>query len=175
MKHKRMIEILLMGMAVDFVSAFARATLAAGVSVGGDPGGVLITVKDSDKEEVVEVARRLVAAGWSIHATQGTGAALEAHGLSWDLVHRVGKGQPDCASLLESGAIKLVVNTPSNARDVADSAVIRKTALYERIAYCTTVAGALATAAAVLEGAKALTPVVPLQEWYAAGRCESEA
>ena len=84
------------------------------------------------------------------------------------LVYRVGQGEPDCSGLIESGAIQLVVNTPSSARDIQDSAIIRKTALHERVAYCTTVAGALATAAAVLEGAKALTPVVPLQEWYQA-------
>ncbi|MDE0883272.1 MAG: carbamoyl-phosphate synthase large subunit, partial [Myxococcota bacterium] len=159
-----------MGMAKDFVSAFARATLAAGVSIGGDPGGVLMTVKDSDKEAVVQVAQSLKAAGWTLYATAGTGVALSAAGLSWNLVYRVGTQLPDCAEVIAKGAIKLVVNTPSTAADVADSSVIRKTALYERVAYCTTVAGALATAAAVLEGAKALTPVVPLQEWYAAGR-----
>jgi carbamoyl-phosphate synthase large subunit len=161
-----------MGMAKDFVSAFARATLAAGVSVGGDPGGVLMTVKDSDKEAVIQVAQSLMAAGWTLYATAGTGAALSAAGLSWSLVHRVGTQHPDCAEVIANGAIKLVVNTPSTAADVTDSSVIRKTALYERVAYCTTVAGALATAAAVLEGAKALTPVVPLQEWYASGRNE---
>jgi carbamoyl-phosphate synthase large subunit len=144
--------------------------LAAGVSIGDEPGGVLMTVKDSDKGGVVQVAQSLNAAGWTLYATAGTGAALSAAGLSWSLVHRVGTQLPDCAEVISKGAIKLVVNTPSTAADVADSSVIRKTALYERVAYCTTVAGALATAAAVLEGAKALTPVVPLQEWYAAGR-----
>ena len=103
-----------------------------------------------------------------MHATIGTGQALDAEGLPWTRVYRVGQGSPDCAGLIESGAIKLVVNTPSTASDVRDSSIIRQTALYQRVAYCTTVAGALATAAAVLEGAKALTPVVPLQEWYQA-------
>ena len=159
-----------MGMATDYVSAFARATLAAGVSVVNKPGGVLVTVKDTDKEAVVEVARRLVDADWAVYATRGTQSVLADAGVSSVLVHRVGQGLPDCSSLIESGAIQLVVNTPSSARDVQDSAIIRKTALHERVAYCTTVAGALATAAAVLEGAKALTPVVPLQEWYRARR-----
>ena len=162
-----------MGMATDFVSAFARATLAAGVGVGSEPGGVLLTVKGSDKEAVVEVARLLGDAGWTLYATAGTRDALAAAGLESILTHRVGQGSPDCSSLIESGVLKLVVNTPSSARDVADSAIIRKTALHERVAYCTTVAGALATAAAVVEGAKALTPVVPLQEWYEAGRSPS--
>jgi carbamoyl-phosphate synthase large subunit len=161
-----------MGMATDFVGAFARATLAAGVSVANEPGGALVTVKDSDKDSVVEVARRLVAAGWTLYSTSGTLAVLAAAGLPSRVAHRVDQGTPDCAGLIESGAIQLVINTPSTARDIADSAVIRKTALHERVAYCTTVAGALATASAALEGAKALTPVVPLQEWYRAGRSE---
>ena len=73
---------------------------------------------------MVEVARLLGDAGWTLYATAGARGALAAAGLESILTHRVGQGSPDCSSLIESGVLKLVVNTPSSARDVADSAII---------------------------------------------------
>jgi carbamoyl-phosphate synthase large subunit len=158
-----------MGVGPDFTSAFARASRAAGVKLAGK-NGALLTVKESDKDEAVRAAKILHSAGWKLFATRGTCAVVKAAGLPCDRVFRVGSGSPDCVEIIEAGEISLVVNTPEHGPDVADSAVIRRAALHARMAYCTTTAGALATARAIEMGDQAYVPVTPMQEHYRSGR-----
>jgi len=158
-----------MGVGTDFISAFARASRAAGVKLGGKEGA-LLTVKEGDKEDAVAAAKILHDAGWKLFATRGTCAAINAAGVACERVFRVGSGSPDCVELIESGEVSLVVNTPEYGPDIADSAVIRRAALYARMAYCTTTAGALATARAIGMGEQAYVPVTPMQEHYRSGR-----
>jgi carbamoyl-phosphate synthase large subunit len=158
-----------MGVGRDFTSAFARASRAAGVRFGG-VRGALLTVKNGDKTEAVAVAAELHAAGWSLFATRGTCAEIRAGGLPCEPVFRVGSGSPDCVDLIDTRRVSLVVNTPEHGPDIADSAVIRRAALSARMAYCTTTAGALATARAIALGEQAYVPVTPMQEHYRSGR-----
>ncbi|MBF94003.1 MAG: carbamoyl phosphate synthase large subunit [Myxococcales bacterium] len=156
-----------MGVATTFDSAFARATRGAGVRFRGE-NGVLLTVRQEDKGEAARVAELLHTAGWEIYATEGTRDVLAQAGIEAVLVHRVGQGALDCIDLIHHNRVSLVVNTPGSVSDAKDSAVIRKEALRAGVAYCTTIAGAIATAGGIAGGEDAFLPVRSMQAYYSA-------
>ncbi|MBM66144.1 MAG: carbamoyl-phosphate synthase large subunit, partial [Myxococcales bacterium] len=156
-----------MGVAETFDSAFARATLGAGVRFRGEPA-VLLTVRNEDKAQAIEVGRLLHLAGWQVYATTGTTEVLASAGLNATVVDRVGQGDLDCCHLIHEGRVSLVVNTPGSVSDAQDSAIIRKEALRAGVAYCTTIAGAMATARGLAEGEAAFLPVRSMQAHYTA-------
>ena len=89
--------------------------------------------------------------GFTIVATQGTATFLEAHGIACELVKKVYEGRPNVVDLMKDGGIQLVMNTTEGAAAVADSREIRSVALYDKIPYYTTAAGAHAAALAMKE------------------------
>jgi carbamoyl-phosphate synthase large subunit len=137
-----------MGIDLDFASAFAKSQVAAGVKLPGK-GTAFISVREADKPATVEIARRLAALGFGLIATHGTAATLRAAGLTVRGINKVLEGRPHCVDALDSREIDFVINTTEGAQAIVDSQSIRRAALMNGIAYFTTIRGASAAIDAI--------------------------
>jgi carbamoyl-phosphate synthase large subunit len=130
-----------MGVGETFGEAMLKSQLGAGSRLPSK-GTVVITVKNGDKDRAVKVASELHDLGFSVVATKGTAAAIEAAGVPVRLVNKVKDGRPHIADLIKAGEIQLVFTTVDETRTaIADSRYIRTAALAHRITYYTTMAG----------------------------------
>ena len=137
-----------MGTGDTFAGAFARAQLGA----GDDPptsGLCLISVRDADKPAAIDVARRLVAQGFTLAATGGTAKALENAGLAVRQVNKVAEGRPHIVDLIKNDEAAMIINTTEGRRAIIDSASIRASAEQHRVFYTTTLAAAEAVCMAL--------------------------
>jgi carbamoyl-phosphate synthase large subunit len=137
-----------MGVGETFGEAFSKSQLAASVRLPAG-GKAVLSVRHADRPKLPDLGRALVDAGFEIVATRGTARTLREAGIACDEVAKVAEGRPHVVDLIKNGEIALVVNTTEGRKSIADSAEIRRSALQQRVAYCTTVAGALATVAAL--------------------------
>ncbi len=137
-----------MGVGRTFPEAFFKASLAAG-EVLPRSGTAFLSVREADKAAVVEVGRALDRLGFRLVATRGTARVLEAAGLPVAVVNKVGEGRPHVVDLIKNGRIDYIVNTTEGRQAIADSYTIRRTALQHKVAYTTTLAGALAACQAM--------------------------
>ncbi len=137
-----------MGIADDYVVAFAKSQMGAGNVV--PTGGVaFISVKDDDKAGVAEVAKTLLDEGFSIVATGGTQRYLNEKGIACERVNKVLEGRPHIVDMITNGEIQLLINTSSSMKALSDSRSIRRSALMSKVPYYTTLAGAVAVAGAI--------------------------
>jgi carbamoyl-phosphate synthase large subunit len=160
-----------MGIAADFYSAFFKAQSAAGNGLprSGEGLRAFVSVKDGDKAAAAEIARRLVALGFEVLATQGTAAYLTSRGLPATPVRKVQEGRPSVVDRIKDGDVHLVVNTTAGKREIADSYSIRRETLMKGLPYFTTMTAARAAVGAI-EAAKAGRPEArSLQEYHARG------
>jgi carbamoyl-phosphate synthase large subunit len=133
-----------MGVGDTFAEAFVKSQLAASVKLPTS-GKVFISVRDEDKVGAVEVARDLVALGFTVLATRGTAAAIREAGVAVTFVNKVGEGRPHIVDTIKNGDVSLIINTVDSKPSVMrDSYSIRHAALQGRITYYTTLAGARA-------------------------------
>ena len=137
-----------MGIDTDFGRAFAKSQLGAGTDLPLS-GTVFISIKDEDKPAFIEICRNLVEDGFSILATGGTTAALQAAGVPATRINKVMEGRPHAVDAMLSGDIQLVFNTAKGAGAIKDSFSLRHTALTNKVPYYTTVAGSRAAAEAI--------------------------
>jgi len=138
-----------MGWDVSFPRAFLKAQMGAG-TVLPETGLVFISIRDADKTPLMlEAAKILVDLGFSLVATRGSAAWLTGHGLACDVVNKVYEGRPDIVDMLKDNRVAMVLNTTEGAQAVEDSREIRSVALYDKIPYFTTAAGAHAAALAI--------------------------
>jgi carbamoyl-phosphate synthase large subunit len=136
-----------MGVGESFPEAYLKSQLAAGVPVPR-AGRAFLSVRNSDKPKLLEVARALSSLGFQLCATRGTAAFLAEHGLAVTPVNKVMEGRPHIVDMIKNGEIELIVNTVEDRRSaVEDSYSIRRSALQGRITYYTTLAGARAACA----------------------------
>ena len=138
-----------MGIDSDFGRAFAKAQIQAGNSLPTE-GTVLVSMRTVDQEGVVEAIRSLANLGFRIVATDGTNQALARHGIESEKINKAYEASPHTVDLIESGEVDLVINTvDADERAVTDSFSMRRAALQRGIPYCTTLAAARASAAAI--------------------------
>jgi carbamoyl-phosphate synthase large subunit len=154
-----------MGLGLDFGSAYAKAQLGAGQKLPVE-GTVFISVMDMDKPAVVPVARKFETLGFTILATSGTGSFLKDHGIHVRHVNKLEQGRPHVEDAIKNGQIQLVINTGTGDDSRNDGYVIRRAALKFSIPYVTTVAGALAVSKAVETLKSNVMTVAPLQEYH---------
>jgi len=154
-----------MGVGKTFGEAFVKSQLGAGTKLP-QSGTVFVSVKQSDKPRAVEVVRELLRLGFQVVATKGTAAAIQAAGLSCQVVNKVAEGRPNIVDMIKGDAIALVINTVEERRNaIVDSRYIRTNALLGRVTTYTTISGA----EAAVEGMKYLNnlDVYSLQELHA--------
>ena len=133
-----------MGVGRSFAEAFVKSQLAAGDRLP-TIGKVLLSVRDSDKNGVLEVARELQRLGFGVCATRGTAKSLLDAGVVVQRVNKVNEGRPHIGDMIKNGQIALVVNTVAEQWQAKqDSYSIRRAALQARIPLHTTLAGAKA-------------------------------
>ena len=137
-----------MGVGETFGMAFAKAQLAAGVNLP-TKGRVFISVRERDREYAVSLGRELVAKGFDLVATSGTGGALKAAGIEFKQVNKVYEGRPHIVDMIKNGDIALIINTTEGKKAIGDSGTIRSSALQHKVSYTTTIAGANATVRAL--------------------------
>jgi len=136
-----------LGIARTFHEALFKAFLGAGVELPKHKQ-MIITVKDADKPEAVDVARRFEKLGYIIYATRSTAAALKDAGVKVRKINKISQESPTVMDLLLGHKIDLVIDPPTQGRDKSrDGFLIRRTAI-ETGVYCITAmdtANALAT------------------------------
>jgi carbamoyl-phosphate synthase large subunit len=160
-----------MGIAMNVALAFGKSLAASGFKLP-DGGRVFISVKDDDKAQACQLARRLRNLGFTIVATGGTAKALERARIPAERVNKVLEGSPHVVDRIGAGDIQLVINTTQGTKAIADSYSIRRNALLANIPYFTTMSAGLALADA-LEASVLLqnrgAQVRSLQEWHSRG------
>ena len=111
---------------------------------------MFLSIKDDDKgAQLIETASILRDLGFNIVATAGTASYLKEQGVEAEITKKVYEGRPNVVDAMKDGGIQLVMNTTEGAAALADSREIRSVALYDKIPYFTTLAGAHAAALAM--------------------------
>jgi len=140
-----------MGIDNGFDRAFFKAELAAGNPLPLDSNAMIfISVRDEDKEEIVEVVRKLREAGLAIVATEGTATYLRRRGLAVKELKKLHEGSPNVIELMRTGKIKLVINTITDRQSYRDGYLIRRACIDLNVPYITTKEAAKAAASAIL-------------------------
>jgi carbamoyl-phosphate synthase large subunit len=156
-----------MGHAVQFGHAFAKAQLAAGDRMPLE-GTVFLSVNDFDKSSALKLARELHRMGFKLMGTKGTAEFCSRARVPVETVHKVGKGSPNVVDLIVRGDIQLIINTPLGSMAHGDGTVIRTTAIRYDVPLLTT----LSAAQAAVKGIQAVKAheldVLSLQQHYAA-------
>lgn len=118
-----------LGIARTFNEALYKAFLGAGVDLPKHKQ-MIITVKDADKGEAVEIGRRFERLGYTIYATRSTAAALNEAGVKARKVNKISQESPTVMDLILGHRIDLVIDTPTQGRDKSrDGFLIRRTAI----------------------------------------------
>ncbi len=151
-----------MGIDDNLGLAIAKSTLAAGSSLP-KAGNVFISVRDSDKKAIVQVAKSLVALGFEILATSGTATYLTDNDVQCKGVNKISQGRPHILDKLQDGEVTWIVNTSFGRRTTEDSYLIRRAALDLHIPYTTTASGAAAMVMALRELKENTIGVNPVQ------------
>jgi carbamoyl-phosphate synthase large subunit len=156
-----------MGIDVDLGLAYAKSQMAAPPALPTG-GNVFISVKDSDKQAIISVAREFVKLGFGIVSTSGTADALAAAGIPVTNVFKIRGGRPNVLDRVQNGDISFIINTPSGKIPRQDEVRIRNAALRRKIPIMTTVRAALASANGIRSLQKNKVSVRSLQEYHAA-------
>jgi carbamoyl-phosphate synthase large subunit len=137
-----------MGIAKRFGQAYAKAQRGAGCDIPSRRCAFL-SVRDTDKSRIGEIAKRLIALGFEIIATRGTAAVIKAAGIPCQPVFKVAEGRPHIVDYIKNHEIDFIVNTTDGKQAIADSFEIRRSALQYNISYTTTLSGAEAACLAM--------------------------
>jgi carbamoyl-phosphate synthase large subunit len=137
-----------MGSGATFGEAFAKAQLGCGQKLPRG-GNAFLSVNDRDKANLVPIARDLAALGFTLLATGGTAATLQAAGLDVTPIYKVNEGRPNAVDYVKNGQIALIVNTPLGKASFFDEAAIRRAAIVYGVPILTTLSGAAAAVEAI--------------------------
>jgi len=140
-----------LGLAKSFNEALYKGIIASGIKLPHKGGGILMTVRDTDKMELISLAEEFEKLGFELYATGKTANSLNRHGVATNVVKKIDEGSPNILDLIESGKIDLVINTPTRGRKPErDGFKIRRKAVEMSIPCLTS----LDTAKAVLNSIK---------------------
>ena len=154
-----------MGGALTFGNAFAKAQLAAGQQLP-QSGTAFISVNDKDKKNVSKIASDLVALGFSIVASRGTAAYLRAQGVDTDLVFKINEGRPHIGDQILNGGVDLIINTPLGRDSFFDDLTVRRIAMLHGVPCITTLTGAAAAVSGIRAIQNEALTVRSLQQYH---------
>ena len=118
-----------LGISKTFNEALYKAFLGAGINLPKYKQ-MIITVKDADKGEIIDIARRYEALGYTIYATLSTAETLNQNGVHARRVNKISQESPTVMDLILGHKIDLVIDTPTQGRDkTRDGFLIRRTAI----------------------------------------------
>jgi carbamoyl-phosphate synthase large subunit len=142
-----------MGFDKDFGMAFAKSQIGASNSLP-TKGLAFISLKNSHKEEGVDLARQLLKLNFTLCGTGGTADFIVKHGMKCKKINKVSGGSPHIVDILNSRKIALVINTGggNSEQKLNDAMALRRATLINKVPYCTN----MSTAYVCLEGIKSL-------------------
>ncbi|AZQ11382.1 carbamoyl-phosphate synthase large subunit [Shewanella khirikhana] len=136
-----------MGVGDTFAEAYAKSELA---SIKDVPrcGRALLSVRNSDKKKVADLAAKLLELGYELDATHGTAVVLGEAGINPRLVNKVHEGRPHILDRIKNGEYAYIVNTTEGRQAIEDSRQLRRAALRYKVNYTTTLNAAFANCVA---------------------------
>ena len=142
-----------MGLDKDFGLAYAKSQIASANSLP-TKGLAFISLKNSHKEEGIDLARQLLRLNFKLSATEGTANYIRRHGMKCKKINKVSGGSPHIVDILNSKKIALVINTGGGKSEhrLNDAIALRRATLVNKVPYCTN----MSTAQACLKGIKSL-------------------
>ncbi len=149
-----------MGTGTNFSEAYAKAQLGAGEKIPNS-GSVFLSVRDSDRPFIGDLAKEFHDLGFKIIATKGTARSISERDIPVEVIKKVAEGRPHVVDAMKNSEVNLIVNTTEGRQSILDSASIRRTALEERI-YCTT----------TIEGGKAVCAVLRNKDQWSVERLQ---
>ena len=126
----------------------ARAMRASQYAIP-QTGQAFLSVRDADKQGLIDIARDLVRRRYSLVATAGTCAFLREQGFYCASINKVLEGRPHIVDLIKNDEIDFIVNTTEGRKAIADSFSIRREALQHKVPYTTTIPRGWATLQAI--------------------------
>ena len=115
-----------LGIAPTMTEALYKGLMAAGYSLKKE-GGIFITVRDTDKEEIIGIAEQFQKLGFPLYATKGTSEVLRSAGLRVTMVQKIRESEQNTIALLESGKISYIISTSAKGRSpLRDSVKVRR-------------------------------------------------
>ena len=115
-----------LGVATTYSEAMYKAILASGFKFPRKGEGIMLTVRDADKPDLLPLAERLFGLGYELYATGGTANYLNRHGVPTNVVRRVGEAAPTAREYVASGRIKLLVNTTDQSEAGSTGFALRR-------------------------------------------------
>jgi carbamoyl-phosphate synthase large subunit len=155
-----------MGIDPSFGIAFYKSQVGAGQALPRK-GKVFISVKNSDKRNIIFIAKKLSDLGFEIAATKGTHKVLRSNSVQADMVGKISEGDTRISELIKKGELKLIINTPSGSRGQSDAKSMRSMAAMYAIPCITTIQGAQAAVNGIDAVLKRDFEVKPIQEYFA--------
>ena len=142
-----------MGFDKDFGMAFAKSQIAASNSLP-KKGLAFISLKNSHKDEGIDLAKKLIKLNFKLSATKGTADYIKKHGMKCRIINKVSSGSPHIVDVLNSKKIALVINTGGGNSEhrLNDAVALRRATLKNKVPYCTN----MSTALACIEGIRSL-------------------
>jgi carbamoyl-phosphate synthase large subunit len=140
-----------MGIDDNFPAALLKALMSADLALR--PGGVLISVADRQKAEMLPLIHQLHDAGFRLYATEGTATMIRALGLPVEQVtKRLNEGHPNVVDVINDGSVTCVINTPEGryTGTLRDGFYIRRAASEKRIPCFTSIDTARAAVEALV-------------------------
>ncbi|WP_407356647.1 carbamoyl-phosphate synthase large subunit [Methanolobus sp. WCC5] len=154
-----------MGIDYDYGRAFFKAQLSAD-NLLPLTGKVFISVKDEDREELVDVARKLADSGIELLGTKGTADYLAEFGIEVGIVKKVHDGSPNVIDMMRRYEVALVINTPNDKLSREDSSRIRRAAVDFKVPYITTIQAAVAASDAIVAMKQGEGEVKSINEYH---------
>jgi carbamoyl-phosphate synthase large subunit len=117
----------------SYAEALQKAFVSSGFQIPAKGSSVFVSVREKDKVACINLAKRLIDAGFKMLATEGTAVFLNKNNLKCETINKVRQGHPHCVDLIQSGGIQLVINTTSGAQSISDSFSIRRSSVERNI------------------------------------------
>jgi carbamoyl-phosphate synthase large subunit len=137
-----------LGISKSFPDALYKGIIGSGMKLPNRKGGILMTVRDTDKTELISIAEEFEKLGYELYATGKTANLLNTQGIATNAVKKIDEGEPNILDLIQSGKISMIINTPTKGREPErDGFKIRRKAVEISIPCMTS----LDTAKAVLD------------------------
>ncbi|MEM7576678.1 MAG: carbamoyl-phosphate synthase large subunit [Planctomycetota bacterium] len=156
-----------MGADADFAVAFAKSQMSAGADLPTS-GAAFVSVRDSDKGEVVGVSRKLAQQGFELVSTGGTHDLLKEHGIATRRIRKIQEGgRPNAIDLIKNGELSLIINTPTRKGAGTDEGKLRATAVRHGVPMITTMTAAQVAVEAIAALRRGDWGVNSLQEYFA--------
>ncbi len=142
-----------MGFDRNFGMAYAKSQMASSNSLP-IKGLAFLSLKDSHKDEGIDLAKELLKLNFSLCGTKGTAEYIQKHGMKCKIINKVSSGSPHIVNILNSKKIALVINTGGGNSEhrLNDAIALRRATLKNKVPYCTN----MSTALACIDGIKSL-------------------